>query len=206
MARLIGVYANAMGSGKSSVAEILHERDYINIPFAAPLKETARALLLQAGYDELEAQRLLYTPEGKQEVLTRLGDITTRKLLQDLGSWGRKVVPGGIWLNLWRERVRGLFQMAALAGNEHVGICVDDLRYPDEMRAVYELGGWTLQVIRPGVEITEEHESERDWGLDPTPGSGGKDWKVVNDSSLEELRKRVLAVLDQEDRVESPRR
>lgn len=187
MQGLIGIYTSAMGSGKSEVAKVLAELGYRNVPFAGPLKQAARALLLAAGYPEKTVEWMLFTPEGKQTPLVDLGGITPRQLMQDLGSWGRRAVPGGLWLPIWKAKVERL-----LAEGDQV--CVDDLRYPDEMEAVYRLGGCTWRVVRPGAEVTRDHESERDWTKDPTPGSLGGDWIIINDGTLEALHAEVLNV------------
>jgi hypothetical protein len=84
------------------------------------------------------------------------------------------------------------------------------MRFPNEMEAVVEKGGITIRVVRPkiesvvdkmrpysdlvhyGIPMPKEHPSET--SLD----SAEFDYTIVNDSTIEELVKKVKEILEKE--------
>ena len=148
MSRLIALYSHRPGSGKSTAAAALHQEGWAVVPFAAPLKAMAAALLEAAGYSRVEIEQILSV--GKQKELGLLaGAPTARHLLQLLGTaWGRERIHPRLWIELWEDRVREL-----LAQGRPV-VC-DDLRTPEEMAAVRSLGGQVWLVERPAASLPE---------------------------------------------------
>ena len=148
MSRLIALYSPCPGSGKSTAAAALHQEGWAVMPFAAPLKAMAAALLEAAGYGPAEIEQILSV--GKQKELGLLaGAPTARHLLQTLGTaWGRERIHPRLWIELWEDRVQSL-----LAQGRPV-VC-DDLRTPEEMAAIRALGGQVWVVERPQGEIND---------------------------------------------------
>ena len=148
MSRLIALYSHRPGSGKSTAAAALRQEGWAVVPFAAPLKAMAAALLEAAGYGQAEVEQLLAT--GKQKELGLLaGAPTARHLLQTLGTaWGRERIHPRLWIELWEDRVQSL-----LAQGRPV-VC-DDLRTPEEMAAIRALGGQVWVVERPQGAIND---------------------------------------------------
>ena len=99
------------------------------MPFAAPLKAMAAALLEADVNGPAEIEQILSV--GKQKELGLLaGAPTARHLLQTLGTaWGRERIHPRLWIELWEDRVQSL-----LAQGRPV-VC-DDLRTPEEMAAI----------------------------------------------------------------------
>jgi hypothetical protein len=145
---LIALYSHRPGSGKSTAAAALRQEGWVVVPFAAPLKAMAAALLEAAGYGPAEIEQILSV--GKQKELGLLaGAPTARHLLQSLGTaWGRERIHPRLWIELWEDRVREL-----LAQGRPV-VC-DDLRTPEEMAAVRSLGGQVWLVDRPQGAIND---------------------------------------------------
>ena len=148
MAELIALYSHQPGSGKSTAAAALRQEGWVVVPFAAPLKAMAGALLEAAGYSRVEIEQILSV--GKQQELGRLaGAPTARHLLQTLGTaWGRERIHPRLWIELWEDRVQELLVQGC-------SVVCDDLRTPEEMAAVRSLGGQIWLVDRPQGAIND---------------------------------------------------
>lgn len=183
---LIGLYSSRPQSGKSTVASLLTERhDFDVIPFAGTLKEMFRVLLLDLGLSEGESERALFF--DKERPLDCLQGKTPRHALQTLGTeWGRQCLDPGIWVRAWQAQV----QQAWRIGQNHV--VADDVRFPEEMQAVRELGGIVVRVVRGDALDGDVLAHASEGALDGEVF----DELIVNDGSLEELEAAVAAMLD----------
>lgn len=141
-APIIGILGLA-GSGKTLVSKhLVEEYGYTRTRFSDPLKQMLRIL----GLTEAEVDG-----DAKMLPLTRFGGVTPRHMMQTLGTdWGRRRIHPDIWVDAWKMTV------ANLAGP----IVVDDVRFPNEAAAVWELGGVVWRIFRPGIG-TLENFSER---------------------------------------------
>ena len=148
MSRLIALYSHRPGSGKSTAAAVLRQEGWAVVPFAAPLKAMAAALLEAAGYSRVEIEQILSV--GKQKELGLLaGAPTARHLLQTLGTaWGRERIHPRLWIELWEDRVQSLLAQGC-------SVVCDDLRTPEELAAIKALGGQIWLVERPQGAITD---------------------------------------------------
>lgn len=185
---IIGLYAPAPGSGKSSVAGYLNlEANYTILPFADSVKAMVASLLLNFGYDEEEATQWVYMRKG--DVLPELG-VTIRHLQQTLGTdWGRNLIHEDIWLRSWASRYNDL-----IVEDPTTLVVVDDIRFPNEadfLRAINP-EAQIVQVVRPSVtppESVMSHASEgalRDYVFDYT---------INNDGDLSDLFNAVTRYL-----------
>lgn len=151
--KLVALYSPAMGSGKSEVAKIMAENfGYSVVKFAGGFKEMLRALYAYMGLPDADSERMI---EGdlKTTAVPGLGPLTTRGLMQTLGTeWGRHQLPD-LWVRIAMSRV-------ALLHSQGKYVVIDDLRFPNELEAVKDAGGLCLCVVRPGVEATTSHPSE----------------------------------------------
>ena len=178
--QLIGLYSPLPQSGKSTVAFTLQWQGYRVVPFAGTLKRMLRVLLLDLGQSEEEAERALSTQKELPCIL--LNTVTPRQMMQRLGTeWGRQLVAPDLWVRCWKGQV-----IRALGDGESV--VADDIRFPEEAKAVRDLGGLMVRVLRPGggSSAFAAHASEgalNDWPFDHT---------IVNDGSLEDLQAQVL--------------
>ena len=176
--RLIGLYSPSPGCGKTTAAGVLQGQGFQPISFAAPLRSMVFSLLLDLGYNSGEAHALLHT--RKEELLPQLG-VSTRHLLRTLGTeWGRSCVHPSLWLQSFQSRLAGLDL-----------VVVDDVRFANEAQLILQLGGELWQLRRPGHERPAEHASDGD--LDGWDGFAGT---LINNGSLDDLQRTVLAALD----------
>jgi hypothetical protein len=174
--KLIGLYSPAPGCGKTAVANTLVEFGYGRVPFAGPLKSIACKFLTEIGYDPAEAGRLVW--DDKERLIPELG-VTVRHVLQTLGTeWGRRCIHESLWIYAWSRQVR-----------DYPKACVDDVRFLNEAMEVKGRGGQMWLILRPDVEYVATHASEG--GLAGFPF----DAVIENDGSLDDLRRKVLALL-----------
>lgn len=154
------------GAGKSEVAKVLVDLGYRRERFAGPLKDMLRALGLT------EAQ---VDGDEKETPCAVLGGATPRHAMQTLGTeWGRSLIHPNLWIMTWKARATA-----------HSHVAVDDLRFPNEVEAVRDLGGITCRIDRPGAHgdghVSEQHID----GLHA-------DYVIPNTGSLADLRAQVL--------------
>lgn len=200
MGKIIGI-CGLIGSGKGTVADILVDyHDFQKISFADKVKDGASAIF---GWDrallEGDTDRSRLWREKEDEFWTNEtgSSVTPRLVLQLLGTdCMRYGFYDGIWVSLVKKH---------MVENPHHNYVIPDVRFPNEMNMIREMGGEVWQVRRG--ELPEWFSSAI---LDNTTGSNlmdGQDvhvseWKwidsndkfdqiVYNDSTLEELEKQV---------------
>jgi len=175
MTRLIGLYSNAPGSGKSTVAEML---DGEIVSFAAPLKRFVTSIIFGLGHDGFSAVR-----DHKEDKIPEIG-VSPRQMMQTLGTeWGRSCVHPNLWEMLAESQAKGLVDSG-------FSVVFDDVRFPNEAEMVRRLGGELWLVNRPGVVYEGEHASEGAL-VDVVP-----DALINNSGSLEQLREIVTGLLE----------
>lgn len=174
MTRLVALYSPAPGSGKSTVAQYLQERhSYVIVKFASPLKDMLRTLLRDhCGIDHRSTEQYV-DGDLKERTIPELG-VTSRRLQQTLGTeWGRNTIRDDLWVHITRLSV----QRAFAAGRR---VVIDDMRFPNELALVEEMGGVPIRVVRPDLLSATTHASEG--GLDSAPMA-----TLLNDGGLADL-------------------
>lgn len=179
-APVIGIWAPAPRSGKSTLAAVLAARGCLVRPFAGPLKAMLDALFIQAGYGP-ELRRALMNEKKDDPLPAPFKPHTARHLLQTLGTeWGRERIHSDVWVDTWR---------AGLVGHDVTAFVADDMRFPNEAKAIRAVGGLTVKLMRPGLVYDGRHASEgglADWDFDMT---------ITNDGSIADLGVHADAVL-----------
>lgn len=178
--KLVALYSEAAGSGKSEVAKVLIAQGYVNVKFAGPLKDMARGLLKSMGFEAEMVERMI---EGdlKETVIPGFKTVTPRQIMQTLGTdWGREAIDQDLWTNVARAKIEKL-------RDKGVNVVVDDLRFPNEYDLVRGLGGFAVKVVRP--------DPSREAGGAYEGKLRGRDWHhvIFNTSSLFDLKGKVLS-------------
>lgn len=128
--------------------------------------------------------------------------LSMRQYLQNLGNEARGVFGDDFWVdqvlpktdlahvslldshescrNIWNSRYPGAATIA-----------FTDLRYPNEAERILDLGGFVIEVVRPGVK-SDGHASEKPLPRDLVS------YQVVNDKGLKDLQWEVNKVLELE--------
>lgn len=160
----IVAFTGPAGSGKSTATRhLIEQHGYTLVKFAGPLKDMMRAI----GLSEREIEGDL-----KEKPSYLLCGKTPRHAMQTLGTeWGRDILGSDFWIRLWRARV----EQAASEGKR---VVVDDCRFPNEAKAIRQLGGDIYKLVGRGG-IPGHHESER--------GCGDEDLVIANDNDPDAL-------------------
>ena len=188
MSKIIS-FSGRLQSGKTELSNICEKYGYEKIYFALPLKQLC-ADILDISIDALnEAKK-----EGTDIGLS-IGDDICTTLSEETGIPLENVkdVCYGKVLNNVREMLQfiGTDLIRKYNTNWHVNriremidpsknYVIDDVRFPNELKLVSELGGDSWFVIRPKIDNISNHESEtalnwRDFG----------NKIIINDASLE---------------------
>lgn len=141
------VFTGPAGCGKSTAASYLvREYGFTRLRFAGPLKDMLHAI----GLSEIETDGAL-----KETPCELLGGKTPRHAMQTLGTeWGRDLIDGDFWVNLWARR-------ADILLSKGVDVVCDDCRFPNEAKAAHQLGGLIVKIYgAAGVAADSGHASE----------------------------------------------
>jgi hypothetical protein len=136
-------FCGLIGSGKTTAAmRLVQEHGYWRYRFAQPLKDMLKALGLT---DEQVDGKLKEVP------CELLGGKTPRHAMQTIGTeWGRNLIDGDLWTRAWKAHV-------SMSSNPL--LVTDDVRFPNEVKAIKDIGGIIVLIERPGCTPTS-HASE----------------------------------------------
>lgn len=170
MTRPIIAFAGLMGSGKTTAAfRLVEVHGYRRIRFAGPLKDMAYAFGLS--WDHIDGSL-------KEQPCELLGGKTPREFMQLLGTeFGRNMIAPDIWVRAWKHAVEQV--------PPHIGVVVDDCRFPNEAAAVRSLSqkARVCRIVRTGLDKKHTHVSELQ--------AFQADCIIENNLGLEELYKKV---------------
>lgn len=183
--RLIGL-AGHKQSGKDTVAgHLVQQYGYTKLAFADPLKEALQALF---GFTKEQ----LYDPVLKEQVDPMTG-IVPREAMQQFGTdCIRNFLPS---LPAFRHLGSSTFAMKLRREvlNRAGPIVVSDVRFPDEVKILQELGGVILQIHRSQPSKSNNnnekktHDSTLQHESETYISSLKADGIIHNDSSFEAL-------------------
>ena len=115
--------------------------------------------------------------------LSKERPISLRYLLETIGTeWGRNTILSDLWTTLAERKLE----------NSNRGIVVKDIRFPNELEWLDNMGGHLIYINRPlyfRTEATSTHPSNQ-----PLP-IREKDIVIENDDTLEVLAQRVVYAL-----------
>jgi hypothetical protein len=171
--RYIG-FSGGMYSGKTTSANMLrdllqeHLVSSVVMSFADPMKQM---MIRYFGFKPDD----LYTVEGKKR-MNELWGMTNRKCMQKFGT---DALRDNFHPNVW-------VKVAQLEADKYGCMCIfDDVRFPNE-HAFIKDKGLVIRIYNPRVEVNASHPSEmvcEDY-----------DEIIVNDGSLDDLRRKIEAV------------
>jgi len=176
---LIGI-TGRKGSGKDSFAAYLNAT---TVKMADPLKNMLRSLLHDADVPARDIERMI---EGdlKEVPCDALNGATPRRAMQTLGTEWAKMIDHThtLWSKIWRRHVESLLQ-------DGVPVVCTDIRFEHEAAEVRALGGTLIRIVRPSVEATDFHPSEREMeGIEV-------DETIYNTGTLEDLQSQATEVV-----------
>ena len=119
-------------------------------------EEGYQTVLFGLQHEHWDPYRLSYDQvygDEKETPIPWAGGKSSRYIQQTLGTeWGRDMITNDLWLNLFEENCRNVDKI----------VC-DDLRFPNEYDKLISMGFEIIQITRPGLDLTDEHASERHW-------------------------------------------
>lgn len=157
-------------SGKSTAANHLVKLyGAERISFAQPIREMLAVLGLSSADMSV----------GKEKPHPVLGGNTPRFAMQTLGTqWGREMIDQRLWLNILAARVCAAKDAGKL-------VVVDDVRFPNEVELIREIGGIIIHIERPGL-VGGQHASEAGVPIDRVSFSISNNRAVENLTTLVE--------------------
>lgn len=168
---LIIGFAGLAQSGKTTAANIFVTHGWLRMSFAAPLK----AMLA-----------VLTSETDKNATPPELCGKSVREALQTLGTdWGRGMIGPGLWVNVMRQKLTDMLERVYDETIE--GIVIDDVRFPEEVCLISELGGVVGWVHRESVPVLN-HISEQ--ALQRVE----MDFTVDNNGTITELHQQLAGV------------
>lgn len=186
-------FGGRIGSGKSELAKICQEAGFKKLYFALPLKQLVADLIhvkleeinclknVEKNYKFNKIDYLFLSGETGipfetvEKEMSKVQFKTVRQLLQFIGTDLIRKYNTNWHVNRIREMIKH--------GDKDVNYVIDDIRFPNELDLVRELGGVCWFIIRPKIDNVSNHESEtsltwRDYG----------NKIIINDSCLELFR------------------
>ena len=204
-------------SGKGTVAQMIDDRltgNIVQVAFADKLKVMAARALghddLTTGkcvalMDEYKERAIIHTLMNhaplrddwmRQTLLAPcVSTISGRQYLQNFGNGARKVFGDTFWIDMvlpnpaTHEGWGRPDELVIDAYPDTDAVIVTDVRYQNEAKRIEDLGGEVIEVVRPGLK-SDGHISET-----PLPRHLVQH-TIVNDGSLDDLRKLVAAAMD----------
>ncbi len=177
---IIGI-AGAIGSGKTTLANYLVSQGFVIFSMADCLKRACQEIFL------LSDQQIYGTQEDKAEADPRWYNCSPRTMLQFIGTDLLrnnldKIMPG-LGNDVFVHHFK-LWYKQQLATNPDIRIVIADVRFPNEVNAIRELGGRVIKIDREEI-VDNIHESEN--------ALKGIEYDIVieNNGTLEELYSKI---------------
>ena len=203
---LIGLMGN-IGSGKSTVAEMLSKNHFKELTFSEPLKTIAE--IFGFPHDDLYG-----TQENKIKVNKELG-ISAREFMQKFGTdICRNAIPeimpnlkigDSVWVNylekkLWDNSCMCIPENAYDKDNFKctcggVNIVVSDCRFLNEANLIREYGGYIIKLERTAEQSINE-QSINAHASETTINIIRPDYVILNNGSLKKLERGLNSVLN----------
>ncbi len=170
------------GSGKDTAGSYLvDEWGFERLSFAAKLKESAASLfnIDPELWEELKNDDTAFVQLGRNtgpfDPTKNISSISVRVFLQRYGTEAHRDVFG---TDFWVDH--------ALKGvDPNKNYVFTDARFENELQRIKSLGGYNLQVVRPGLSSSDSHASEI------PPPSYLIDYSVDNDGDFQRLHEQL---------------
>ena len=147
------------GVGKTTIARGLERLGWIRMSFSEPLKDVVAVAFgwPRGRLDGLTPEDRTWREQPDPFWSSRLGrPFSPRMALQQVGTdLFRERVHPDFWVVLAERRVAEL--------DSDRDVVFDDVRFPNEARAIRNMGGVTIRLSRPDLVVDDRHPSETTW-------------------------------------------
>jgi hypothetical protein len=196
-----------IGSGKDTIAEIIQQStqlDWEVKKFAGKLKTIAE-LLCGVPKQNFESQ------EFKKTQMSEEWGMTYREFLQKLGTEAlRSNLHENVWINALFSDYKaktvavGTSEFDITEKDELPNWIITDTRFPNEMDAVKSKNGLVIKVER-SLKLRKGYDTPNETDLHPSETSLDNytewDYVIENNGTLEELRAKVMLILEKENLI-----
>lgn len=182
-----------MGAGKDTAAEGLLNLGWVRVAFADPLREMMVALnpIVSSTFDReglmegIIEHRLvrIVAKIGWDRAKREVPEI--RALLQRLGTEAGRGVLGE---NVWVE------QAMKTAMRFKNPVVFTDVRFPNEVEMIHNIGGMVVHIERPGQPRKQMIGHASEGGIE-----GSWDTEIINDGTIEELQHGLARLVESTD-------
>lgn len=179
----IALWSPTPQQGKSTIAEYLAaNHGYETLSFASPLLEMIETFLMHHGLSMEEID--YYCRQAKEQPIPGVGR-SYRHLARTLGTeWGRNLVRETTWLDAFEQRFD--------RHSSRNAICVDDMRFRNELSLLRKKGFLLVKVFRKVDRAGHRDSHESDVQLSSFTGW---DYEIYNNGTLEELYHTVTSII-----------
>lgn len=132
------------------------------------------------------------------------GRMTVRELLQKLGTDAmRDNLHENVWVNALFADYKGIITEPAKFGGTAIGEypnwVITDMRFPNEMDAVYKREGFTIRVVRDYALRGGPEDPKNQHPSETALDNSHFDYEIINDGTIEDLIEKVREILIKED-------
>ena len=163
---IIGL-AGRISSGKRVICDVFEEFGYARLYFAYPLKKLISELLSKS-IEELDSLKNVESEyKFQKNELMHISNVTNipYKVVEDVvGNRSFKTVRE-LYVVIGTDLIRNydkdwhVNEIRKLIKSDKK-YCIDDVRFPNEVELINELGGDIWYVVRPKIDLVLNHESE----------------------------------------------
>jgi len=165
--------------------------------------EIANHLYIKYGYDRVAFGDALR--KSASEVFPWLyGAKKPRALLQEYGQLARQIDPD-VWIKHVERKIKGQIDFRVSMGADKIGIIITDLRQDNEYEWACANGFTIVKVTAPGelrieraINLGDDFTvNDLTHGTEMAIDSFGSDYEIVNDGTIDELKRKVDEVLSE---------
>jgi hypothetical protein len=172
-------------SGKDTAVAYLTKLGYTRYAFADPIK---RGLQEMFGFTDEQ----LWGTDEQKEAIDEYWGISARRMAKLVGTElfqfdiHKYTQPGEFDVNrkAWVLRFKKWYN-EEISKNPDLKIAISDMRFPHESKIIKDMGGIIVKIDRPLIVRNDTHGSETEYQFIK------EDYKVINDSTLEDYYKKL---------------
>jgi hypothetical protein len=121
--------------GKDAAADAVKSYGFVEDAMASPIKTISREVF-RLSYEQLYG--------AKKEVEDEFWGLSPREIMQKVGTdFARSAFNEEVWVDSFRRRMQD---------TDHSRIVITDVRFPNEVEAIHDLGGQVIRICRPRKE------------------------------------------------------
>lgn len=178
---MIIVLVGKIGSGKSTVADFLKSRGFIELSFAEPIKQFAIAL----GFEN----KSVYGTQAEKNTVDEFWGISGRQMMQRFGTdimrnYGHMIEPSiaNIWVKALEQKITTL--------KKDCDIVISDCRFEDEAVMARSHNALIVRLERDNTQFNIDHESEKN------TDKIRADYVYKNNKTKEDLRSFIQTIIE----------